>query len=242
MGFLTSCDSKSETWSDVTGVIGRVDKNFKTLDQFINEFGEPTEIVNSMEDFINKSNNYNDWFNPEHVSNEEISKMYKEYKFLFNFRTNKIQYKKDNFRSNQKNTFYSETNRNRLDREKELGFKFSSMGPEVGYTFISPKLINYYYKYYFDLGNSTYGDYMGYDDGDLPPDTDIQIMGSLDLDSNKEIVSNNQFYRYASISLCDCLTKSELSDAGECKDKFLQTYGTEEPSVDQMRRDYYNCN
>lgn len=46
-------------------------------------------------------------------------------------------------------------------------------------------------------------------------------------------------------TLCECLTIPEYSNPGskyeQCKDVFRDKYGTSDPSVDQMRSDYYNC-
>jgi hypothetical protein len=43
------------------------------------------------------------------------------------------------------------------------------------------------------------------------------------------------------LTLCDCLANSEYSDDSRCKTKFRDTYGTSNPSTDQMTNDYYNC-
>ena len=227
----------------------------KTLDQIINEFGEPTEIINIMEDFMNKSVLHEDWFNPEFVSNEEINLIKEEYirRNMGNPNYDMGRQRIFELWKKTKSTKYNETNRNRLNREKELGFKFSSMGPRAGYIFNSPNRPSLtdsnnrvtdeiHYEYSFDLGNSTYGDYMGKYGSELPSDTEIQILGILLLDSIKEIITVQKIFQYNPISLCDCLTKSELSDAGKCKEVFLQKYGTKEPSTNQMKNDYSNCN
>lgn len=261
-GLLTSCgDDKSLEWlkkvnpsyGTHSGKISEEDK-LKTLDQIINEFGEPTEIINIMEDFMNKSVLHEDWFNPEFVSNEEINLIKEEYirRNMGNPNYDMGRQRIFELWKKTKSTKYNETNRNRLNREKELGFKFSSMGPRAGYIFNSPNRPSLsdgngvtdeiHYEYFFDLGNSTYGDYMGKYGSELPSDTEIQRLGTLLLDSIKEIIFIGKKFQYNPISLCDCLTKSELSDAGKCKEVFLQKYGTKEPSTNQMKNDYSNCN
>ena len=142
-----------------------------------------------------------------------------------------------------KTTAYLETNENRLKREKELGFKFSSFR-YVGFT--SPELPNmggteYFYEYQFDLGKSTYGkEYPDDDNPDLPPNTKIILTGNLYLDSEFNIVSTSDGMTY-SLSLCDCLTKSEFSNVGACEIKFYDRYGTISPSSEQMEKDYFDC-
>lgn len=47
-------------------------------------------------------------------------------------------------------------------------------------------------------------------------------------------------------SLCDCLTNPKYSNYGDsnykkCEQVFKDRYGTNEPSIEQMKSDYYNC-
>ena len=41
-------------------------------------------------------------------------------------------------------------------------------------------------------------------------------------------------------SLCDCLTKGGDLPSG-CKQVFIDNYDTTDPTLDQMRDDYYRC-
>ena len=47
-------------------------------------------------------------------------------------------------------------------------------------------------------------------------------------------------------TLCDCLTDAKYAQYGDsnykkCQQVFKDHYGTLEPSLDQMKDDYYNC-
>ena len=70
MGFLTSCESKDEKMKNLF-----IDDS-ATLDDYIDELGDPLEIVNSYEDYMNEENEYTDWFNPEIISYEQIVERY----------------------------------------------------------------------------------------------------------------------------------------------------------------------
>ena len=262
IGIFMSCESNSKKWYYASGGYGNGTGELETVDQFISEFGEPVKI-NSMELFLSENVTHRDMFNPEYISNEEITKMHKEYVYINSWGKGSIRepfmnpklssrkrYKIENEIESRKTKFakiktteYLETNENRLKREKELGFKFSSFR-YVGFT--SPELPNmggteYFYEYQFDLGKSTYGkEYPDDDNPDLPPNTKIILTGNLYLDSEFNIVSTSDGMTY-SLSLCDCLTKSEFSNVGACEIKFYDRYGTISPSSEQMEKDYFDC-
>lgn len=47
-------------------------------------------------------------------------------------------------------------------------------------------------------------------------------------------------------TLCECLTNPKYANIGDsnyekCKQVFKDRYGTNEPSMEQMKNDYYNC-
>jgi hypothetical protein len=256
MGLLTSCESNSKKWYYASGGYGNGTGELNTVDQFISKFGEPVKI-NSMELYLSENVTHKDMFNPEFISNEEITKMYKEYIYINSWGKgsirepfmnpklssrkrykieNEIESRKTKF-AKTKTTEYLETNEKRLKREKELDFQFSSF-KYVGFT--SPELPEYFYEYQFDLGKSTYGKEYGNDNPDLPSNTKIVLTGNLYLDSEYKIISTGDGITY-SLSLCDCLTKSEFSNVGACEVKFYDRYGTISPSIEQIEKDYSDC-
>lgn len=409
MGFLTSCESKDEKMKNLF-----IDDS-ATLDDYIDELGDPLEIVNSYEDYMNEENEYTDWFNPEIISYEQIVERYIKwsdyitYRYIYSggslIKRPWINKSSEEFgtlgQGDEKNkqkeisinnairktikidwklTTYKETNKDRLNREKnvtillEKNTKFMgplksiyqnlleknpgvleklnmyAAGEDLNYPrlqrykemseymykyilnfgglttkFASINLRNYvfsfsdfhmlrlvvnertngyaqlaprgsvqrwelpylplatkkggvrviypeavrdrdydyhpghYYKYIFDMGKSTYGDVSS--DNYLPTDHPIQLRSWIYLDSLKNRIdredldrsdkedmkmsvfneaSSDNDYTYT-LTLCDCLTKSEFSNVDACKDKFFYKYGTRTPSNKKMEYDYYNC-
>jgi hypothetical protein len=277
-----SCENLDQKWTKLKLGYGSTPVGFETVDKIVNEFGDPSITRNLYNEFLNQEVEHYDWFNPENGTIDQFKKIHKEFNDIApkkrywsrsaldglsrNERAKIIRpisnyiwglNKKMLSKINSKIKPYKETNKNRLEREKELGFKFDSFYMDVDssvYVYIkfeSPSFKKYqkketqldnppnvYYKYVFDLGEYDYYDV--YEDNRMPKGTKVQRLGIVYTDSLKKVVSTGSIGKYG-LTLCDCLTKPEYSNVRNCKDKLSSRYGKKNPTSEDMREDYYNC-
>ena len=96
------------------------------------------------------------------------------------------------------------------------------------------------YEYIWNLGESTYGKH--FDDNDIPSETKIEWFGRVTIGwENDNIRKPDTYFTYQKVTLCQCLTDPKYSNTKPCKEKFWNRYKTDDPSIEQMEIDYYNC-
>ena len=224
--------------------------DFKTLEEYINEFGEPDEKIDLVEEWMKKEVQREDMYNPK-KSIEEIIKI-NEKSILYSEKTRWGKIKERSIWSKKsmglwesERSRYKEKNRDRFNRQLE----FEKKGIDIdliGKHKTEKTNIDYpefKYKYIWDLGESTYGKH--FEDSDLPSDTKIQWFGFVKIYHNDSTGSTyrgkDTYFTYSRVTLCQCLTDSKYSNSKLCKEKFWERYKTDDPSSEQMEEDYYNC-
>ena len=241
---LVGCKDKSRVFMEKSS-------EFKTLEEYVEKFGEPYEKIDLVEEWMNTEVQRQDIYNPEKTIDEiikinEKQNFYKEKYYKSKIKEREIWSKKRMDLWESERSWYTEINRDRFSRQLE----FEKNGLDIdliGKYSINKTVDDYpnsYYRYIWKLNKSKYG--KNFDDSDLPSDTKIQFFGYIETDDNDSIVGTlyngiDTYFTYPKVTLCQCLTDSEYSNSKLCKEKFWERYKTDDPSSEQMEEDYYNC-
>lgn len=237
---LVGCKDKSRVFIEKS-------YEFKTLEEYVEEFGEPYEKIDLVEEWMNTEVQRQDMYNPEKTIDEiikinEKQNLYNEKFYKVKIKERDIWSKKSMDLWESERSRYTEINRDRFNRQLE--FEKNGVDIDLIGKYSDNKTVddypNSYYRYIWKLNKSKFGKH--FDNGGLPSDTKIQFFGYIETDVNDSIVGRGEtYFTHTKVTLCQCLTDSEYSNSKLCKEKFWERYKTDDPSSEQMEEDYYNC-
>jgi len=248
---LMSCSTREDEYRDWKH------QDNPRIETLIEKLGSPTEVTNPIERYKTTILEFNDTYNPDFKTKEEYYSFYKDYftkktKIRDKYTTvydqikgvqdwDRDEYNEEIDKLNEtletftyKESLYDRIERLKLILENPIGRKYSSpynnalIGSGIDQDHVyNPETINWI-TYYFKIP--------------LPEDEEINYVEFI-VNMNNETGDfingyNNRYYKY---SFCDCLKFVGDELPKSCKERFKSTYGTEEPSANQMRQDYKNC-
>jgi len=247
---LMSCSTREDEYRDWK------DQDNPRIETLIEKFGDPNQILNPTERYKTTIVEFNDMYSPEFKTREEYENYYKDYfkkeKEIFkkwakesrdgksHLGFNRGYYNEDvsDLKSKQKNTFtYKESLYDRIGRLHL--FLSSNWGPQSVYNLeLYRNGVDWNHLVYpGDVNTISY--YFTFPNTDGEEGDEVTFYVSVDNETGDIVYDEiNYVQKY---SFCDCLKFVGDELPKSCKEQFKSSYGTEDPSADQMREDYRDC-